>query len=821
MSTKIVELLEKENISALNMGAEIKTILIENAKKCKIKMKKQNNVVGSSAPWFDQDRNNTKNSLRKLGKQLKKEPCNKEIRNTLLVQKRFLKKLVANKKRKYKQNIVEKMSKSNKSQKEFWKLLDRLSSKTTNDSAYVSHNSLSNHFKTLLNSSDQNEIPPKSNDPGQLDYPITIDELKKASEILKPGKAVGVDNLSNEMLSCLVETNPLVLVKLFKLILSGSEVLLDWVTAYIVPIHKNGRKSDPSNYRGISLLSCLGKLFLSILNNRLLQFSIDHKILSESQLGFRKGNRTSDAHIIIHNLVNKYCHKNNTKLYSCFIDLSKAFDTVPRDILLKKLLSLGIKGNFFNIIRSIYSNNMACVKMNNKVTKPFAINQGVRQGCVLSPLLFNIFMSDLAKKLNSVQEKLVVDNVELNSLFWADDIVLLAKSDDKLTEMLNLLANYCKENKLTINNKKTKCLIFNKSGRLIRQKFFLNGSELENVRTYKYLGFVLTPSGEIKTGLQDLRDRALKSFQILRNKMGESFNQNVSMTISLFESMIKPILLYASDFWGCLKLPTNNPIETLHMRICKQILGVQKQTTNIGVLLELGKTPLDISCIKLAVKNWERIKKKNANSLLLASYNDAIKENLSWISGIKGHLEQNGMLSLFLNDYMDSPNFIHKKLYQTLLDEFHQNAFETIRNESSKLRTYALAKTEIGLENYLISIKNVKLRTQLTRFRLSNHNLMIEIGRHSGTPKDQRYCPFCHNMVETEIHFMLDCSLYDFMRKRLIDDVNRVNPLFQFYTKVQKFSYLLANVDRKNIAEFIYKSFELRTFLSTSPKRED
>ena len=214
-------------------------------------------------------------------------------------------------------------------------------------------------------------------------------------------------------------------------------------------------------------------------------------------------------------------------------------------------------------------------------------------------------MSDLAKKLNAVQEKLVVDNVELNSLFWADDIVLLAKSNDKLSEMLNLVANYCKENKLTINNKKTKCLIFNKSGRLIRQKFFLNGSELENVRTYKYLGFVLTPSGEIKTGLQDLRDRALKSFHILRNKMGESFNQNVPMAISLFESMIKPILLYACDFWGCLKLPKNNPIETLHMRICKQILGVQKQTTNIGVLLELGKIPLDISCIKLAVKNWE------------------------------------------------------------------------------------------------------------------------------------------------------------------------------------------------------------------------
>ena len=709
------------------------------------------------------------------------------------------------------------MSKSDKSQREFWKLLDKLSGKKTNNSIFVSRTSLSNHFKTLLNSNDQNEIPPVNNETSQLDYPISLDELKKASAILKAGKAVGVDNLSNEMLSCLADCNPSVLVKLFNLILNGNEVLPEWVMAYIIPIHKNGTKSDPSNYRGISLLSCIGKLFLSILNNRLLKFCIDKNILCESQLGFR----TSDAHIIIHNLINKYCHKYNTKVYSCFIDLSKAFDTVPRDILLKKLLNYGIKGKFFNMIRSIYSNNMACVKINNQCTEPFPINQGVRQGCVLSPLLFNIFLSDLPKKLNLVKKKLVVDNMELNSLYWADDIVLFSEEEDNLTEMINILTNYCKENKLSINIKKTKCLIFNKSGRLIRRKFFLDGVEIENVRTYKYLGFVFTPSGEIKTGLHDLRDRALKSFQTLRNKMGNSFNKNVLTALSLFESMIKPILLYSSDFWGCLKLPKNNPIETLHMRICKQILGVQKQTTNLGVLLELGRTPLDISCIKLAVKNWERIKKKNANRILLSSYNDAIKENLSWVTGIKGHLEQNGMLSLYTNDYPDKPNFIHKKLCQTLSDEFHQNAFATIKEERSKLRTFALFKTEIGMEKYLNEIKNVAIRIQITRFRLSNHNLMIETGRHSDIPKEQRYCPFCQNKVETEIHFLTDCPVYNSMRLKLIAAVNLVDPFFKFYTKEQKFSYLLSNVNQKEISDFIYKSFELRTFLSASPKRED
>ena len=114
-------------------------------------------------------------------------------------------------------------------------------------------------------------------------------------------------------------------------------------------------------------MSCLGKLFLSILNARLLTFALEKNIIRANQLGFVPGNRTSDAHIIINNLVNKICHKNNKKLYSCFVDFRKAFDLVPRDILLKKLLNYGINGKFFNIIRNIYTNDKASVKGTEKV----------------------------------------------------------------------------------------------------------------------------------------------------------------------------------------------------------------------------------------------------------------------------------------------------------------------------------------------------------------------------------------------------------------------------------------------------------------------
>ena len=215
---------------------------------------------------------------------------------------------------------------------------------------------MSDHFKSLLNTKEPSSLPPKCKEQGPLDYKITVDELLKVTGILKSGKAVAFDNLSNEMLSCLIEVCPTVILKLFNLILDKET---DRLISFIVPIHKGGVKSDPSYYRGISLLSCLGKLFLSIINKRLTQFALENGILSESQLGFIAGNRTSDAHIIIRNLIDKYCHKNNKKIYSCFIDLSKAFDTVPRDILLRKLYDVGTRGKDFNIIRDIYTDDKA------------------------------------------------------------------------------------------------------------------------------------------------------------------------------------------------------------------------------------------------------------------------------------------------------------------------------------------------------------------------------------------------------------------------------------------------------------------------------
>ena len=819
IKNKLETLVSTPNPNPELLYNEIKDTLLKTAKRCNLR-KTKTNKANVSPIWFDKQCSILKHEIQKLGKILKENPCDIEIRNALFNQKRQFKRITKMKKRRYKKSIIDRMknSKDNINQKSFWKLFNKLDPTKKHNTNYIPHELFVKHFQSTLSSREKITLPPDSKHVGPLDYPFSIEELNKAKTILKPGKATGIDNLSNEMIACFLEEYPLVVTKLFNIILDTNQNIREWSTGIITPIFKKGCQSDPTNYRGISLLSCFSKVFMTMLNNRLLHYALENKIISVNQLGFLPNNRTSDAHLILHNLIQNVCHKNSSYIYTCFIDFKSAFDTIPRDILFQKLIKIGITGNFFNTIKKTYENDDACINLNNNISESFKINRGVRQGCILSPLLFNIFMSDLPGVLDSVQNTTNDEITIPRCLLWADDIVLMSEREEGLKDMLKIMGNYCNVNQLILNTDKTKCMIFNKTGRLVRKRFHFNNMELDTVRSFKYLGFLLTPSGEIKSGLKDLRDRAMKAFFKLKTTMGVAFNQNVTTTLFLLDTLIKPILLYASDFWGCLKLPKDNPIENFHHMACKHILGVQKQTTNIGVLLELGRIPLKIYAVKAAIKNWERIKKTNINTLLYSSYNMACINNLTWITNIKNYLETNGMLCFYINVYNNKPPFIHKKVFQKLYDSFHQNAFYDINNEQAKLRTYGLLKTTIGFEKYLEQITKPATRITVTKLRLSNHNLMIETGRYNKIPKELRLCPLCLKTVETEIHFLVECPVYTNMREKFLERILLKKPAFAYYANTHQFLYLLSDENILETSKFIEECFELRKFLMDRPK---
>ena len=379
------------------------------------------------------------------------------------------------------------------------------------------------------------------------------------------------------------------------------------------------------------------------------------------------------------------------------------------------------------------------------------------------------------------------------------------------------MEKYCDENDLILNtHHKTKYMTFNETGRLIRTNICFQIIKVETVRSFKYLEFLITPSGEIKSGLDDLRLRAMKAFFKLKRSLGTSFHTHIDTTLHLLDTLIKPILLYASDFWGGLKPPQDNPIEKFHRMACRYILGVQKYTTNIGVLLELGRIPMQIFAVKAAVKNWERIRLGNANVNLLKSHKDSVDEDLPWINNIKHILDTNGMTWAHANQYDDKLPFIHKKLFQNLTDSFHQEAFSTIQNPASKLRTYGLLKKERGTEKYLYELKNPNNRRSLTKFRLSNHVLNIEKGRHVKLKKGDKdhtphqRCPFCPNKIESEIHFLISCPAYNLRRNVLFASAKTEHPPFEYYTETEKFQYLMSEEKSRLTSKFVVDLFDAR-----------
>ena len=182
---------------------------------------------------------------------------------------------------------------------------------------------------------------------------------------LKLGKAVVTDVISNEMLKVGFSYLKECLLKLFNLIVEANIVPSDWCMGLISPIFKSDDKLNPDNYRGICVISCLSKLFLLILNDRLRYFLNTHDIISKSQIGFQKNNRSTDHIFTLKTIINKHVHhKPKGKIYACFVDLKKAYDSVWHDGLFAKLASINVTGSFLNILVNLYQRSSNAVNPN-------------------------------------------------------------------------------------------------------------------------------------------------------------------------------------------------------------------------------------------------------------------------------------------------------------------------------------------------------------------------------------------------------------------------------------------------------------------------
>ena len=411
--------------------------------------------------WYNRDCQPSQKLLKNAAKNLANYPNDPIVRGRYHKMRKEHKKLIKHTAQKFKEQLLDKInSLESNNPKDFWSMVNSLKEAKQNniiDSIspqiwfdwFKKLNSVSNVIDNNLEKEIELVVRNKKDFSKKyvesLDQSITKSEIIKASRKLKNGKSTGFDGISNEMIKSIVLTKFCdILVILFNGIMKTSYFPKCWKTGLIVPIFKSGESSNPGNYRGVTITSCFGKLFTLIINERLIEFLNYKKTINVCQIGFRKGYRTADHVFVLNTIINSY-FKKGKNVYACFVDFSKAFDTVWRKGLLYKLMLNGLSYKFIKLIESMYQGIKCSVKLSNGTTPLFNSYVGLRQGCNLSPMLFNLFINDIFHIFYDNSSEcfpVTLGKHKLNCLMYADDLLILSETEQGLICSLHKLKRY-------------------------------------------------------------------------------------------------------------------------------------------------------------------------------------------------------------------------------------------------------------------------------------------------------------------------------------------------------------------------------------------
>ena len=817
----------------------IQTMASNCCKKTKNVVKKRNN----NNPWFNWQTRLAKRELKKATRATSKFPDSDFLRNNFYRVKSSYKKLLSKTKTKYFENLNNDIEDGKILS---WQSFKKLKKQKTDKINFDSHdmNNFEKFFKNLYSDTHKTislekkneylETADKINDSSthsvRLNEEFTMEEVATNIKALKSGKASSIDMISNEILKSLDSNHLAFLINFFNVCFENG--VYPWNENVISPLHKKGKISNPDNYRAIAVSSAIGKIFSSILLNRLQRFREENCPDPLNQLGFTKGAQTYDHILTMQTIASKY-KKYHKPVYAIFVDFKKAFDSVCRQALLYKMAKIGITGKFYNVLKNMYSNSYAYIKLAGHLSHKFQTLKGTEQGHPLSPDLFKIFLYDLSQLLE-IDDCPELSNKPISHLLWADDLIMLSLSPSSSHYQLEKLEKFCHEWGIEVNEIKTQVMVFRQNKSTLNNtnlKFNLNGKPLKIVDTYCYLGIVLHYSGELRTAQNTLKIKAMRAFfglkwTVIRSKL--SFK---SLT-TLFDSLVKPIVLYGAPIWtpnsaintsiikhlnpSTLNLKkfiskiNRTESEKVHLSFLKWSLGVHKKASNIGVWGETGRYPLIYQSIRLTLNYYNRLLQAPKKSFVYAALMEQKKLKLSWYKNIEpllrlddiyhmNHVDayrtlsnpkysthSNGSTNISLNNNLKSlckakplpsEKFRVKSIVAKISEHFVK-CWEYEKSISPKLSFYHKNKNKFAREIYLDVIKGFSRRYSMTKLRISSHNLEIERGRYINIAKESRFCKWCAtsmgmDVVENEIHCLFDCDLYATLRAKLIARLNK------------------------------------------------
>ena len=350
---------------------------------------------------------------------------------------------------------------------------------------------------------------------------------------------------------------------------------------------------------------------------------------------------------------------------------------------------------------------------------------------------------------------------------------------------------------MTVNINKSKTMIFNKNGRLIKDSFNINGKELEAVQRFCYLGFELKASGTINDAIDNLFDKSKKAMGPILNIISK-FQLPVKTSLKLFHTYITPIMLYNVEKWAILsnKKLLNCSLDTflidsnetkanlLHRKFLKFVLGLNKSCPTLSLMGETGEIPLIFKGYRLMIKYWYRINNLPGDTLVKKALLENIEIRTNWILTVEK------LLGCFkLTDSLNSLDILDRSIKSNMQKCYVKFWESKIKSSLGRLEYYKTVKINLTRERYLDEL-NFEERKNISKLRCSDHELEINKGRHKNIPREQRLCKLCsEEAVENEEHFLFKCSFYnsikidpDFLTPETIFKNENIHKLAKYLT---------------------------------------
>ena len=455
-------------------------------------------------------------------------------------------------------------------------------------------------FEQLLNSNDAD--PHLTSDINRQE--IDTQSLNCETLSAHRGKALGDDGIPVEILNnrnCIVY-----LTRLFNTCLRSSTVPELWSRGIIKPILKNCNDDprDPLNYRGITITSSVYKLYCSILNKRLANWFKIHGIICDEQNGFRAGRSTIDHTCSISYIVETRLKKKQDT-HVAFIDFSMAYDRIDRKLLWHKLEQFGISGDFLKTLQALYADVKCSVRVNNTLTDWFNVSMGLKQGCILSPQLFNAFLNGLTQCINELHCGVEYGDNSISMLLYADDIILIANDEHKFQRMLDVLDEYCKTWRLTINPNKSKIVHFHrKSCPRSTQQFHCGNKAIEIVSSYKYLSLVLNEFLDFRITAKVVSQSASRALGLLISKDKAFGGMPYECFSKCYDALVQSIINYGAAVWGstgysCIAAVQNRP--------CRYFMGLGKYAPSPAIQGDMGWSLPEHRQWMCVIRQWCRM----------------------------------------------------------------------------------------------------------------------------------------------------------------------------------------------------------------------